>query len=95
MESLVIEVCIHLGRHHEVQQNGGLVPLDPLLARIKTDHQINLSRTTPRAMEDVKQLGDTAAHDRTYVTKQVDIDDVKLRYRKLISELLVLAGIRT
>ena len=44
-------------------------------------------------MDEVKQIGDTAAHDRTYITQQGDIDDLKTKYRKLISELLVLAGI--
>ena len=45
-------------------------------------------------MDEVKRLGDTAAHDRTYITQQVDIDDLKARYRKLVAELLVLAGVK-
>lgn len=95
MESLVIEVYVHLGRHHEIQQNGMFVSLDRLLAHIKGDRSIALGRTTPKTMDDAKQLGDAAAHDRTYITPQVDIDDVKTRYRKMIVELLRLAGIRT
>ena len=95
MESLVIEVYVHRGRHQEIKQNGVFLPLDRLLAHLKGDPAITLGRTTPKTMDDVKQLGDTAAHDRTYITTQVDVDDLKVRYRKLISELLVLAGIRT
>jgi hypothetical protein len=94
METLVIEVYIHRARHHEIQQNGVFVSLDRLLAHIKGDRAITLGRPTPKAMDDVKQLGDTAAHDRTYITPQVDIDDIKARYRRLIGELVVLAGIR-
>jgi hypothetical protein len=45
-------------------------------------------------MKDIKQLGDTAAHDRTYITPPVDIDDLKPRYRRLINELLEKAGIK-
>ena len=95
MESLVIEVYVHRGRHHEIQQSGVFVSLDRLLARITNDRAIALGRTTPKTMHEVKQLGDTAAHDRTYITPPVDIVDVKARYRKMIGELMGLAGIRT
>lgn len=95
MESLIIEVYIHLGRHHEIQNNGVFVTLERLVAHIKGDRAIVLGRATPKAMDEVKQLGDTAAHDRTYITPQVDIDDGKVRYRKMIAELLRLAGVRT
>jgi hypothetical protein len=44
-------------------------------------------------MTEVKVLGDTAAHDRTYITQQQDVDDVKFATRKMISELLKLSGI--
>jgi hypothetical protein len=94
METLVIEVYVHLGRHHEIQQNGVFVPLERLLAQIKGDKSLALGRATPKTLDEIKHLGDTAAHDRTYITKQVDIDDVKARYRKLIGELLVLAGVK-
>lgn len=94
MESLIIEVYISKGRHHEIQQGGVFLPLDKLLAYIKSDKSISLGRGTPKTMDDVKQAGDTAAHDRTYITQQIDIDDIKGRYRKMISEFIVLAGIR-
>jgi hypothetical protein len=94
MESLVIEIYLSRGRHGEIQQNGVFVSLDRLLARIKGDGTLALGRATPKTMDEVKQIGDTAAHDRTYITQQGDIDDLKSRYRKLISELLVLAGIQ-
>jgi len=94
MESLIIEVYVHLGRQNEIQQSGVFASLDRLVAHIKGDRSVALGRTTPKTMDDVKQLGDTAAHDRTYITPQVDIDDVKARYRRLIAELQRFAGIR-
>jgi hypothetical protein len=45
-------------------------------------------------MDEVKRLGDTAAHDRTYITHQVDIDELKSRCRRMIAELLRLSGVR-
>lgn len=94
MESLIVEIYLSRGRHHEIQQNGVFVPLERLLAHIKSDGTIVLGRAIPKTMGDVKQIGDTAAHDRTYITQQGDIDDLKGKYRKMMGELLVLAGIQ-
>jgi len=94
MESLIIEIYIGRNRHQEIQQNGVFLPLDRLLAYVKADKTVVLGRGTPKTMDEVKQIGDAAAHDRTYITQISDIDDFKARYRKLLSELLGLAGIR-
>jgi len=94
MESLIIETYIHHKRHSDIQANGVFLTLDGLIAYITADKHIALSRNTPKTMREIKQLGDTAAHDRTYITPQVDIDDLKARYRRLIQELLSTAGIK-
>lgn len=94
METLIIEVYVNLKRHHEIQQNGVFVPLERLIAHLKGDTSVALGRTTAKTMDEIKHLGDTAAHDRTYITKQIDIDDIKGRYRKIVGELLVLAGVK-
>lgn len=93
MESLIVEVYIHEKRHHEIQNTGAFFMLDRLISYIQTDSNVTLSRNSPKTMNEIKQLGDTAAHDRTYITPKVDIDDVKVRYRRLIQELLYKAGI--
>lgn len=95
MESLILETYISKNRHAEIQQNGMFLRLDRLIEVICSDQSIVLNRNTPRTMADIKQIGDTAAHDRVYVTQQRDIDDVKLRYRRMIDELLRVAGVRT
>lgn len=94
MESLILDVYIGQGRHAEVQHNGAFVGLERLIGLITSDRSVTLSRNSPRIMADVKTLGDTAAHDRVYITQQQDLDDIKLRYRRLIDELLLVAGIR-
>lgn len=93
MESLIIEVYISRGSHQEIQVNHVFVPLDRLIAHITSDPSVPLNRNTPKMMRDTKQIGDTASHDRVYVTQQQDIDDIKTRYRRMIQELLLLAGI--
>jgi len=95
LESLLIEVYVSRQRHQEVQQNGVFVGLERLIAHICKDSTIALSRNAPRTMREVKQLGDFAAHDRVYITEQLDIDDLKARYRRLIRELGQLAGVIT
>jgi hypothetical protein len=95
VESLIIEVYIAQKRQDEISRDRIFFTLDGLIATIKNDKSVSLGRNTPKTMDEVKALGDTAAHDRTYITAQIDLDDIKGRYRKLISELLVLAGIES
>ena len=95
MESLLIEIYVGKGRHHEIQQNGVFLPLERLIAHVAADRSIVLGRGTSKTLEDLKKLGDTAAHDRTYITQQLDVDDIKARYRKLIVELLAASGLKS
>jgi hypothetical protein len=94
MESLILEVYISQGRHAAVQSGGVFVALERLINIICADPAVTLGRNTAGTMADVKTVGDTAAHDRVYITKQRDLDDVKLRYRRVIDELLRASGIR-
>ena len=94
MESLIIESYVTAGRSHEIQRNGVFLALDPLIAAIAADKLMLLGRNTPLTMRDVKTMGDTAAHDRTYITPKLDLDDLRLRYRHMIQELLGRAGIK-
>ena len=94
MESLIIELYIHSGRTGEIQNNGVFLGLERLIAYAGADRKITLGRNTPKTMIDVKQLGDTAAHDRVYITSKQDIDDIIPRYRRMLQELLAASGIR-
>lgn len=95
MESLIIETYISMKRHHEIQNNGVFCGLDQLIGYISSDNSIVLGRNTSRTMKEIKQLGDTSAHDRVYITHQQDLDDLKARYRRMIKDLLAAAGIKT
>jgi hypothetical protein len=94
MESLIIESYVTAGRAHEIQKNGVFVTLDAIVTAITSDKVMSLSRNTPATMRDVKTVGDTAAHDRTFITPKLDLDDIRLRYRHMIQELLRKAGIK-
>jgi len=94
MESLLVEIYVSQKRHREIQNNGVFLPLEKIINYTKLDEKLVLSRNTPKTMNEVKLLGDTAAHDRTYITHQTDVDDVKPKLRRIIQELLSIAGIK-
>jgi Domain of unknown function (DUF4145) len=93
MESLIIEVYIHAKRSQDIQGGGTFFPLEKLIAVIHADPGVSLGRHSHKAMRDLKDLGDTAAHDRTYITTKQDLDDIKASMRRLVQELLSLSGI--
>jgi hypothetical protein len=95
MESLIVEIYISQGRAAEIKNQGTFLQLDGLIAHVCNDPAIQLARNSPGIMHDLKALGDTAAHDRVYITHQLDIDDFKPRLRRLIRELLSISGIRS
>lgn len=88
MESLLLEIYIKAGRQTDIQNGGVFFTLDKLISHIKSDKNVVLGRNTPKSMEQIKELGDTAAHDRTYLVQKVDVDDMKHKFRKMINELL-------
>ncbi len=93
MESLIIETYVSDKRPKEIQKGGVFFPLEVLIRYICADAAITLSRNSSKDMTAIKKLGDTAAHDRNYITHKSDIDEIKPRYRHVIRELLTLAKI--
>lgn len=69
--------------------------LNNLITYITSDTQVTKSRNFVKGLILAKDIGDTAAHDRIYNTPKQDIDDNILTLRRVVNELLVLAGIRT
>lgn len=94
LESLIIETFIQKKIVPVIRFNNAFLMLDKLIAKISNHQQIVLSRNAPKSMEAIKILGDTAAHDRTYITTKPDIDELKPQIRKTIKELLILANIQ-
>lgn len=93
MESLIIEVFIHKGIADQIKADKKFWGLDDLIKAIANHKDIHLSKPAEKIMSKIKFLGDTAAHDRTFITQRQDIDDVKIEARKLFQELLSLSGI--
>ena len=94
MEILIIEIYILQKRHQEIQSNNMFLPLEKIIFYIQNDRQIVLDRNNIRTMNEIKLLGDSAAHNRTYITRQDEIDEIKPKYCRMINELLLLSGLK-
>lgn len=94
-ETLVIEIYVSQGRQAEIRQGGVFMQFSNLITYVINDASVTTSRSFGNGLNLVKDLGDTAAHHRTYITPKQDIDDNKTALRRIINELLVLAGLRT
>lgn len=94
MESLLIEIYTVGGRQAEIRQGAVFMQLSGILTYFSGDAAITKGRHLVRDLSLIKDVGDTAAHDRTYITPKQDIDDNRTAMRRAINELLVLAGIR-
>ena len=94
-ETLIIEVYEHEKRADELKgKDGHYMFLSGLVAHLKGDSQITLSRNATKALEDFKRLGDLSAHNRRYNAVKDDIDRVRDGLRVAAQELLTVAGLR-
>ena len=95
MESLIIEVYLRNERTSEIKNDNVFFALGELTSTLIADQQIETSRGLKKGLNLIKDIGDTAAHHRTYITPKQDIDENKTKIRRTIHELLVLAGVAT
>lgn len=94
LETLLVEAFVANNCRAEIEVGGRFLMLDDLINKIKVHPNFALSRTSKTSLDPIKQVGDVAAHRRTYIAQKQDIDDIKTGLRHLVAELLVLAKIR-
>lgn len=87
MESLLIEVFESAGEASLIKDGSGNYKMLNGIISALGSSPIRFARGIDKIIENVKKVGDNAAHGRTHVTKKNDINDLKIDYRKLISEL--------
>ncbi len=93
IESLLVECFEHTGKIAVIQESdGNLKMLDAVIGKAKSAHHIRLPRGTPSLIDKIKEVGDTAAHDRYHITTKQDIDEFRTGFRKVVSQLLTIAG---
>jgi hypothetical protein len=92
-ESLLIEAFEHTGKGAEIRNGPDYKQLGDIIGIAKSGQHIRLSRNTRSALDDIKAVGDTAAHDRTYITTKTDLDQIGHEFRRTTTELMALAKI--
>lgn len=90
-EVLIIDAFEAKKKRVEILDVGNYMMLSGLIGVLLSGRHFKLSRNAPKWLERLKEFGDNAAHSRTYITKEIDIDEFKGSYRNLISELIALA----
>lgn len=93
IESLLIEVFEKKGHSDVIRFQREYVGLGEIVGIANSGKFVKLARGSNKALERIKAVGDTASHDRAYLTSKLDIDDVAHDFRRLISELMGQAGI--
>jgi hypothetical protein len=95
IETLIIETYEHLKRENEIKDNdNNYVMLRELVVRATGSGGISLGRDTKKALSDVKELGDRAAHNRRYNAVKADLEKIQSGVRLAVDEMLNLASLR-
>jgi hypothetical protein len=89
-EVLIIDAYEAKGLRDKILEKNNYMMLSGLVGCLLSGIDFKLSRNAPKWLDRLKELGDNAAHSRTYITKSLDIDDFKGSFRNLISELIAL-----
>jgi len=93
-ESLLVEAFDVAGHLDKIQKGGVTLMFSDVIRIAGSGQYIKLGRKSKKALADVKDIGDRAAHDRYYVTTSQDVGDAFRRsFRALIAELLAKARI--
>lgn len=93
VESLLIDVFMKTGHLDKISNGKNLMMLADIIAVAKSGHHFRLARGTDASLDLIKEIGDRAAHHRTHVTTRQDIEQMSVKFRAVVSELMNLAGI--
>lgn len=93
MESLLIEVFERAGEGHLIKNTNDEYLMLKGIINARGGSSIKFARGIDKTINNVKILGDNAAHGRAHLTKRNDIDDIKFEFRKLLSELKSKSGL--
>jgi len=93
MESLLIAAFEKTAHTDAIKQGSDYLMLSGIISAARSGQYFRLSRGIGEKMELIKNLGDTAAHNRSHITTKLDIDQIAMGLRQVLSELCNLADI--
>lgn len=90
IETLIIEVFEKYGYSERIKTDGGFyIHLHYLLEQLlREDNQWNIGRNASVGFKKIKEKGDLAAHNRRFLARKSDIDDLRDYIRICIEELV-------
>lgn len=89
VEILIIECFEKHGVESEIKgDNGNYLYLSDLISKFLTSSKWILSRNTKDALPKIKALGDQSAHNRRFLARKNDIDQMKNNLRIVLEELI-------
>ena len=93
LETLLISSFEHAGHGVAIKSGGDYLGFGEIIGEASSGKFLKLARGTGKVLERLKSIGDSAAHHPTYVTVKHDIDEISHDFRRVVSELMTLAGI--
>lgn len=91
VETIIIECFERFGIDDEIKdKNGNYLYLSDLIPKLTNNSKWTLSRNITKNISKVKKYGDLSAHNRRFIGKQKDIDELKFELRQSIEELVLL-----
>lgn len=90
-ETLIIE-CFE---RHEIENeikdsNGVFLYLSDLIPKFVNSTKWNVSRNFESSIKKVKKYGDLSAHNRRFIAKKSDFNDLKFEIRQAVQEIILL-----
>ena len=91
MEILIIECFERHGVDKDIKnENGVFYYLSDLTIKFVTSQHWNISRNLKGNIDKIKKYGDLSAHNRRFLAKRKDIDDMKNELRQVVQEIILM-----
>jgi len=96
IESLIIETYVTKGFNAAIviPGTGEFMMLKGLVGVVQAGSPVKFSRGLGKILEGIKDIGDRAAHHRTYITKKQDVDKIITEFNVALDELIRSSGIK-
>lgn len=88
VEVLVIDGYENSERQAEITTNGNYLAFGDLVGKAKSGALFTLSRDSKSAIDEVKRLGDNAAHNPRFVARKSDVHGLRVGSRILVEDLV-------
>lgn len=91
IETLIIECFERHGIDNQIKDNNDIfLYLGDLIVKFISSENWNVSRNLKSNIEKVKKYGDLSAHNRRFLAKKKDIDDMKIELRQVLQEIVLI-----